>query len=265
MPKKFWRILIASVLIIIALPLAVDWLIIGNSFPSHITNTDWVGFLGGYIGAVISGLLSLVGISWTIRYTREQNRRDRELQIRPALDVRFVNTNQFSRDKSWLGDVSVELRDNCCQELKTVGSGLLYLKNVGNGPAMNVIAEATIVESKRPNDAYFVNQNAHVTTTSIRPGEESSISIDVKDSIYKPKPELLSWMKNTEARNSVVPGRITPPLFTLKVLIKYSDLLNNHIEQELEFKARYVACYDEQTQTDSYICELNLEHIMQRQ
>lgn len=264
MPKKFWCILIASVLIIIALPLAIDWLIIGNSFPSHITNSDWVGFLGGYVGAVISGMLSLVGISWTIRYTREQNRKDRELQIRPALDAWFVSTKQFSRGKSWLGYVSVELRDNCCQEIKTVGSGLLYLKNVGNGPAMNVIAEATIVESKRPNDVYFVNQNAHVTITSIRPGEEASISIAVKDSIYKPKPELLSWMKNTEARSSVFPERITPPSFILKVLIKYSDLLNNHIEQELVFKACYVAHCEKLTQTDSYICELNLEHIIQR-
>lgn len=77
--KKVFIILIVSLICIIMLPLAIDWLIIGNEFPSNIDNSDWVGFFGDYIGAIIGAVVSLIGIIITIRYTNEQNKRDREL------------------------------------------------------------------------------------------------------------------------------------------------------------------------------------------
>ena len=73
----------------IGIPLFIDWIIIGNKFPSNIINSDWVSFLGGYIGAILGALFSLIGIAWTIKFTREQNRSDRELQIRPYFDIRY--------------------------------------------------------------------------------------------------------------------------------------------------------------------------------
>lgn len=45
--KKGLIIGIVSLIFIILLPLAIDWLIIGNEFPSNIDNSDWVGFFGG--------------------------------------------------------------------------------------------------------------------------------------------------------------------------------------------------------------------------
>lgn len=78
-PKKVWWILGISVIAVFLLPLAIDWFIIGNSFPSNISNSDWVSFFGGYIGALIGAVVSLIGIIITIRYTNEQNKKDREL------------------------------------------------------------------------------------------------------------------------------------------------------------------------------------------
>ena len=62
-------IILISLVLIIGLPLAIDWLIIGNGFPSNIENSDWVSFFGGYIGALIGAIVSLAGIISTIRYT----------------------------------------------------------------------------------------------------------------------------------------------------------------------------------------------------
>ena len=72
---KKWHIfclIILSILLIVGIPLAVDWIIIANNIPSNISNTDWVGFLGGYIGAIIGGIVSLIGIGVTIRFTKQQ-------------------------------------------------------------------------------------------------------------------------------------------------------------------------------------------------
>lgn len=81
------RSLIASILLsliaIFLLPFIIDRFVIGNNVPSNISNSDWVGFLGSYIGAIIGALVSLIGIAATIKYTNEQNRIDRELQVRP--------------------------------------------------------------------------------------------------------------------------------------------------------------------------------------
>lgn len=80
----------------VVIPLVIDWLIIGNLFPSNISNTDWVGYIGALIGSVVSFL----GILWTINFTREQNQTDRELQIRPYLDIRYIPSFNKISDKT---------------------------------------------------------------------------------------------------------------------------------------------------------------------
>lgn len=72
MPKRFWLFIIGTIITIVSLPLVLDWLIIGNSFPSNIANSDWVSFFGGYIGAIVGAIVSLVGIVATIRFTKAQ-------------------------------------------------------------------------------------------------------------------------------------------------------------------------------------------------
>lgn len=51
--KKIIIILIITIALVIVFPLVIDWLIIGNSFPGNVSNSDWVVFFGGYIGAII--------------------------------------------------------------------------------------------------------------------------------------------------------------------------------------------------------------------
>ena len=74
MSKKYWLILVGALIAAFLLPLALDWFIIGNDFPSNITNSDRVSFFGGYIGALIGAVVSLAGIIITIRYTNKEFR-----------------------------------------------------------------------------------------------------------------------------------------------------------------------------------------------
>ena len=65
-------LVLGAIILIIGVPVALDWLIIGNDIPSNISNSDWIGFLSGYIGAIIGGVVSLIGVSMSIIFTKQQ-------------------------------------------------------------------------------------------------------------------------------------------------------------------------------------------------
>ena len=50
--KQEQKIYYLFALIVVILPLLLDWCIFNNDYPSNLTNGEWAGFLGGYIGAV---------------------------------------------------------------------------------------------------------------------------------------------------------------------------------------------------------------------
>ena len=80
-------------------------------------------------------MFSLVGIAWTIKFTREQNRADRELQIRPYFDIRYQDVKEPCHTDSWLGYVAINIQESNDDssdnnQQKHIGSGLLCLKNV---------------------------------------------------------------------------------------------------------------------------------------
>ena len=260
MPKKFWWLIICAIIAVVIIPLGIDWLIIGNNFPSNISNSDWVGFFGGYIGAIMGCIISLIGILWTINFTREQNRADRELQVRPYLEFRYYDVNMFMFDDNWLGYIDVTVLNNTGCEPKEVGCGLMHIKNVGNGPATNINFEVITEGIEDYHTAIFSNKNTKVTTNSIRPNEEAAITISInntqkapsKDQIYRDEQYGIPLCKDKTH---------TPPSnFALKLILSYSDMLSNHFEQELILKANYFTALDVE-RGGRYLCEINLTTI----
>lgn len=260
MPKKFWPFIIVSVIAVIALPLAIDWLIIGNSFPSNISNSDWVGFFGGYIGSILGCVISLVGILWTINFTSKQNRIDRELQIRPYFDIRYApSMNTLPKGVSWLGYVDIQEFDENGADPQSVEKGMLFLKNVGNGPATNISAEVSLVNIKVNHKARFTNQNLKVTTNSVRQGEEASISFFIYNNRISPSKEDFTWDENGFGYCNPIKFPI-PTSYEIIVRLKFRDLLGNSFAQELKFDARYGMNYDKEN-GGKYHCDLYLAQI----
>lgn len=56
---KYISLAIIFILLVIGIPVMVDKFIIGNNIQSNITNSDWVSFLGSYIGAILGGVFTL--------------------------------------------------------------------------------------------------------------------------------------------------------------------------------------------------------------
>lgn len=142
---KRWNILILiilSILLVFSIPLAVDWLIIANDVPSNISNSDWVSFLGGYIGAIIGGIVSLIGIGVTIRFTKqqialsqgqfsEQNR----LNNQPILDCEISNVLDVEDDETIVLNCEYTLNSKNTFQ-KAVVEFELY--NIGLGAALDI-------------------------------------------------------------------------------------------------------------------------------
>lgn len=252
---------IAFCLMVIGIPFFIDWVIIGNDISSNIQNSDWVAFLGGYIGAILGALFSLVGIAWTIKFTREQNKSDRELQIRPFFDIRYLNVEQFCHTNSWLGYVVVNTWDKEDEKnTDGVGSGLLYLKNVGNGPATNISFQVYVEDIKCEHQAYYTNQNTKVTTNSILPSEKAELSIDITNSRQAPKKDDFVWDEESHFSTYDVTKFKIPDKFTIRLIMEYSDLMSNRFSQELSFDASYyMKC--EKGKDGKYRCELHLSKI----
>lgn len=257
MPKKFWLIVAGSLVATFLLPLGIDWLIIGNSFPSNISNSDWVGFLGGYVGSILGCAISLLGILWTINFTREQNRADRELQIRPYFDIRYIpSINKLVDGAGWLGYVMINEFDKNGADNQEVERGLLYIKNVGNGPATNIAVTVSVEDIQVDYKAKFNNQNAKVTSNSVRQGEEAAVLFILTNNRITPSKDDLTWNENGFADCNPVKFPMPSP-YNIVITLCYNDLLGNAFTQTLRFHATYEMSYDREN-GGKYCCNLHL-------
>lgn len=261
-----WIFICIFLITIIAIPFIIDWWIIGNDFSSNISNSDWVGFLGGYIGAILGAVFSMVGIAWTIKFTREQNRADRELQVRPCFDIRYRNVEHFCYTNTWLGYLEINAWDMGSDNNENnnnaghVGAGLLYLRNVGNGPATNINFEVYVENIKTQYTARYTNQNTKVTTNSVLQNKTAELSIDIMNKRQAPKKEDFVWHDGEVFPDfSMIKAPIPDP-FTMRLVLSYTDLMSNHFHQELVFDARYGMEYEKGVDA-RYNCELHLKEI----
>ena len=140
MPKK--RVFLIIVVIVVAIPIAVDWLIIGNNFPSNISNSEWISFLGGYIGGIVGALVALIGIFETIRFTKEQlemsksqYEEQKRLNYIPVLDCKIYELKKEA-DREAL-EMSAEYTINTKNNLYPV-TVFMDICNIGIGAALEL-------------------------------------------------------------------------------------------------------------------------------
>ena len=87
--KRIVFIIIIVVCIVIAVPFALEGFVFRNNVNSVLSNGEWGGFLGSYIGGALGGLGTLLAVYVTTKETREiqkntllQIEKDRELNAR---------------------------------------------------------------------------------------------------------------------------------------------------------------------------------------
>lgn len=159
--RKIVQFIIAA----IAIPIAIDWFIFSNTFPSHITNEAWAGFLGSYIGGLCTMAAVFITISDNNKKIKDQERKrkiqeeeEKRLSIRPYIDTRYTYFNHDVKigDNDRIFDIENEdtnmvhfnINDFRRKQIeitnKIKGSRYLYINyiisNVGAGSAINMVA-----------------------------------------------------------------------------------------------------------------------------
>ncbi len=143
--KEFFKKYIGLFIVIILLPLILDWLIIGNHFPSNLSNNEWVTFLGSYCGGVIGGCITLFVLYKTLednkkslQKTLEDNKKNlletfkenERLAVAPYLIVEHIS----GMPKPETPRLHLNNSSNNSGSVKR----LINIVNVGKGPAIQV-------------------------------------------------------------------------------------------------------------------------------
>ena len=123
MRKRFIFLFIAFIVI---LPIAIDKFIIGSKVPSNITNTEWVSFLGSYMGGLIGSITTIIGIYLTIEFNKKQELERISLNKKQELEgINLYFDNIFSNNLEKKENISKNLLNNIIYKK-------IYIENINN-------------------------------------------------------------------------------------------------------------------------------------
>lgn len=214
----------------------VDWVIIGNDLPSNISNPDWVNFLGGYVGALIGAAVSLIGIVLTIRYTNEQNTKERELQVRPYCAIRYVATPETVATRKQLGCLMLG-----CEPQANNGPryhSVIYVKNIGLGPAIEFEFDVDDIDDGREHYPILEQRTPETANNAVnilQPGEEAIIPVNIWFNFDHIKDEDLESVASPLFGAPCVKHNVMSKYknFDILVTVKYCDMYQNEYAQKI--------------------------------
>ena len=236
MKSKYLKYGIILLLIILVLPLFIDLCIFGNSFPSNLKNSEWAGFLGSYIGALIGSIVTLLGIGITLKFTREEATRDREFQQQQTNEDRRLSLAPYLKytmcKKTLLKekhdiDIFYIIDDN----ENTFVNATIELKNIGMGALLDL--KVYDITFKNIEIKYELNSVYEI----LEKGSQWLMLIDLRLRLDEIKDE--SIIENKEVPIGSLYRYSPPPEYknkggNLSFKIQYKDLIGNQYEQDIE-------------------------------
>ena len=263
MKNNKWLWISIGILVVFFVPLAMDWLIIGNSFPSNIDNADWVGFLGGYIGALIGAAISLIGIVITIRHTSEENRKDRELQVRPYCSIRYVQDKVMRGTSKVLGYIvwGCEPKDNKGPDYRA----MLYVKNIGLGPAIEFDISVEDIDDGRDHYPILMQRTTETSnnaTSVLQAGEDAAIPVIVEFNFDSIDPSQVTRCEDDNLGGFELSFDTLKKYkkFDVKITVRYRDIFDNVYAQRIVLKSSISALISKDGKAE-YSGSLYLEEV----
>ena len=104
-------------------------------------NAAWIGSLasywGGILGGIFSGIIAVIGVFYTIQFTREADRRKERQGIQPFLNVKIVSKSSGGSIKQFkIADDPKYVDGKATQEFYPI---YLSITNIGNGFATTLV------------------------------------------------------------------------------------------------------------------------------
>lgn len=254
---------LAVMVIVILLPLAMDYFIIGNNVPSNVSNENWVPFFGSYFGGIIGAIASMCGIILTIHFSSKQNQEDHVLQIRPYC---IINYSGLKR-KNPLGRIEIEYSPKDTDGAQSQRR-YIEIKNIGLGPAIEISVEACFEGKDKEQIPVSVKKEKFIwdMPNALPVGEEGVMEL-VLD--YSLKPITSDDFIESLSSGGEVEYTLTEQAknryrdFDIVIIFKYKDLLEHHYSQNMVMSVSFRPNYDPDPfiKSGRYNCELSLKNI----
>ena len=237
-------IIVVITLLVISLGVTV---FVINKYNQYINNTAENGGLAGlynalmsFLGAIIGGLSSLLGIAWTIEFTSKQNKEDKELQIRPYFDIRSSSMLKKNENDHFLGYIRLSIEDQEeYNEMKT-GQTRLIINNIGLGTAINLDFHISVNHNDAKHNEWFTNGNSLVDANAIAVGDRGIIELRLFNKVPEITEENHLRNENLNAYTHKKALDKLPKDFSFSVDFEYQDLLANWFTQKLDFNVHYL-------------------------
>lgn len=255
--RKIIIIGIILILLVTISPLLMDWIILGNKVPSNLSNAEWANFFGSYIGAIIGSVFSLLGIVITIIFTNAQNKKDRELQIRPYLDISYCETESLIKTSKSLGHILYSCDSS--EPKEPFICGLLILKNIGIGTMTNFTMRYEADDKRQHFPVLLQSHTGDVRTNYLQSGEEISIPIYIALN-FDPISKEDCFIENGQKKVSLNVLK-KYQTFKLYVDISYTDILQDKYCQHIVFQSRIGAEIGPNDDVGKYRCGLYIDSI----
>lgn len=217
-----WSVI--SVSIIIGFPIFMDKFIVGSDVSSNITNSEWVSFLGSYVGSLFGGVTSIVGIIMTIEYTKKETSDEREIAEKRLKEDRRLSKAPFiiaslnnDFDAPLKNRTTISIKNYSPEEVGSRGIGKISLTNIGNGVMLNprlIFASIKMRDNYIPERVWALPNVDLPTTKAILVNEALDVHIQLADNLFV-KRNMLSY-------------------FIVTFKIQYFDVMNYRYKQEIK-------------------------------
>jgi len=170
--KKNWILIACIIALSLISALCIGYGVSSPVFPEMTNSNDWIGFWGSYAGAIIGGIITMIGVSMTIHSTNRN-------EIKPYLILSETKLEDKSKKVEISGVPDVL---NGEQRIEIA----IKIKNVGKGVAKNIILRKqnekksyklfpVIEYEPNYNEEYFSIISGFIIPKSIKPGNKEKI------------------------------------------------------------------------------------------
>ena len=249
---------ILLLILIVCLPIFMDKYIIGNSYPSNISNENWVTFFGSYFGGIIGALVSMCGIILTIHFSLKQNKEDHVLQVRPYITYCYYSMSQPGIH-TFLGKIELET-DIFPGNSISSERGFIVIKNIGLGPATRI----SVGFSENNKEAKIINGNSSLNDDSIN-NSKNALQVNGEagfqfslltryDDITPDSFDAAGKSIKVEVKNKYNP-------INIEFVCSYYDLFNNHYLQPFTISCYGTPSYDSKLKEGKIKFKFELQNV----
>lgn len=86
--EKNWK-WIVPIILLVFVPIVVQWsMTVPSIYSKNTIINDWIGFAGGYLGALLGSITALIGIHWTIKKNEELRNIQNRFELQPIIKIK---------------------------------------------------------------------------------------------------------------------------------------------------------------------------------